>query len=54
MDKENVRSWLWQRWRERVPLPSMEQIRQELGWSIGPARPLKSSSNRTLIARPGK
>lgn len=32
MDKERVRAWLRQRSRERAPLPSMEQIRQELGW----------------------
>lgn len=36
MDKERVRSWLGQRWRERAPLPPMEQIRRELGWSKTP------------------
>jgi hypothetical protein len=36
MDKERVRHWLQQRWRERAPLPSPEQIRAELGWNRGP------------------
>jgi hypothetical protein len=35
MDKERVRHWLQQRWRERAPLPSPEQIRAELGWQRG-------------------
>jgi hypothetical protein len=36
MDKERVRHWLQQRWRERAPLPSPEEIRKELGWSRVP------------------
>jgi hypothetical protein len=29
--KEAVRAWLTQRWQHRPPLPSLEQIRREIG-----------------------
>jgi hypothetical protein len=36
--KETIRAWLIQRWERRVPLPDIQQIRQELGWEgIAPA-----------------
>lgn len=30
--KEQVRNWMQQRQVERKPVPTPEQIRQELGW----------------------
>lgn len=32
--KEQVRAWLSQRLARRAPLPSLEQIRHELGWTL--------------------
>ncbi|HCY63758.1 MAG TPA: hypothetical protein DHV59_13220 [Oxalobacteraceae bacterium] len=32
--KEQVRAWLARRQARPVPLPSLEQIRQELGWTM--------------------
>lgn len=33
--KEQVRAWLAGRLAQPMPLPSLEQIRQELGWATG-------------------
>jgi len=33
--KEQVRAWLARRLARPMPLPSLEQIRQELGWATG-------------------
>jgi hypothetical protein len=30
--KEQVREWLASRWRTSVPVPDIDQIRQQLGW----------------------
>jgi hypothetical protein len=32
--KESVRNWLQQRVTEHAPLPSLEEIRRQLGWSL--------------------
>lgn len=32
--KEQVRQWQKQRWAERKPVPTPEQIRTELGWNM--------------------
>jgi hypothetical protein len=32
--KESVRDWLRQRVTEHAPLPSLEEIRRQLGWGL--------------------
>jgi hypothetical protein len=35
--KESVRRWLQDELKRRRPPPSLEQIRREIGWSVGRA-----------------
>ncbi|QAU35020.1 hypothetical protein [Janthinobacterium sp. 17J80-10] len=35
--KEQVRSWMAERLARPVPLPSLEQIRRDLGWTVAEA-----------------
>lgn len=32
-----VRTWMQQRQAERAPLPSIEEIRRQLGWNLIPS-----------------
>lgn len=35
--KERVRAWMAERWAQPGPLPSLEQIRRDLGWKVAEA-----------------
>lgn len=35
--KEQVRNWMAERLARPVPLPSLEQIRRDLGWNVAEA-----------------
>jgi len=46
-DREVVRSWMRERQVERVPPPSPEEVRRQLGWHmVEPEREMTNMSKR--------
>jgi hypothetical protein len=50
--KEHIRQWLMDRQRNPARLPTMEQIKSELGWhsSHSPKAQTETGENQTILA----